>query len=39
MALKDDKKSEEKLTCRLKIDKRHLTNFDSSTRKSQIFTF
>ena len=39
MTLEDDKKSEEKLTCRLKIDIRNLTNFNSSTRKSQIFTF
>ena len=38
MALKNDEKSEEELTCRFKIDMRNLMNFDSSTRKSQKFT-
>ena len=31
MALKNDEKSEEELTCCFKIDIRNLTNFDSST--------
>ena len=31
-------KSEEELTCPFKIDIRNLTNFDSSTGKSQKFT-
>ena len=38
MALKNDEKSEEELTCRFKLDMRNLMNFDSSTRKSQKFT-
>ena len=38
MTLKNDKKSEEELTCRFKIDIRNLTNFDWSTGKSQKFT-
>ena len=38
MTLKNDKKSEEELTCRIKIDIRNLTNFDSSNRKFQKFT-
>ena len=37
MTLKNDKKFEEKSTCRFKIDIRNLTNFDSSIRKSQKF--
>ena len=37
MALKTDEQFEEELTCRFKIDVRNLTNFDSSTRKSQKF--
>ena len=37
MTLKNDKKSEEELTCRFKIDIRDLTNFDWNTRKSQKF--
>ena len=37
MTLKNDGKSEEELTCRFKIDMSNLTNFDSSTRKSQTF--
>ena len=28
MTMKNDEKSEEKLTCHFKIDKRNLTNFD-----------
>ena len=35
MTMKNDVKLEEELTCRFKIDKRNLTNFDPSTRKSQ----
>ena len=35
MTMKNDAKFEEKLTCQFKIDIRNLTNFDSSTRKSQ----
>ena len=35
MAMKNDAKSEEELTCRFKIDMRNLTNFDPSTPKSQ----
>ena len=31
LTLKNDKKSEEELTCRLKIDIRNLKNFDTST--------
>ena len=34
MALKNDEKSEEKLTCCFKIDTRNLTNSDSRTPKS-----
>ena len=37
MTLKNDEKSEEELTCCFKIDIRNLTNFDSSTRKSEKF--
>ena len=35
MTLKNDAKLEEELTCQFKIDMMNLTNFDSSTRKSQ----
>ena len=35
----EEKKIEEELTCRFKIDKRNLTNFDPTTRKSKIFVF
>ena len=38
MTLKNDEKSEEKLTCHFKIDRRNLMNFDSRTRKSQELT-
>ena len=38
MTLKNDEKSEVKLTCHFKIDIRNLMNFDSRTRKSQKFT-
>ena len=37
MAMKDDAKFEEKLTCQFKINMRNLTNFDQSTQKSQEF--
>ena len=37
MTLKNDGKSEEELTCRFKIDMRHLMNFHPSTRKTQKF--
>ena len=37
MALKNDNKFEEELTCPFKIDMRKLTNFDTSTQKSQKF--
>ena len=39
MTMKNDTKTEEKLTCCLKIDKRNLTNFDSSTQKSKKLCF
>ena len=38
MTLKNDEKFEEELTYRFKLDIRNLTNFDSSTGKSQKFT-
>ena len=38
MTMKNDTKFEEELTCQFKIDMRNLTNFDSSTQKSQKFT-
>ena len=34
MTMKNDAKIEEELTCQFKIDMRNLTNFDSSTQKS-----
>ena len=37
MTMKNDAKTEEKLTCQFKIDMKNLTNFDPSTRKSQKF--
>ena len=37
MAMKNEVKFEEELTCQFKIDMRNLTNFDPSTRKSQKF--
>ena len=39
MAMKNEAKFEEELTCQFKIDMRNLTNFDPSTRKSQKFAF
>ena len=38
MALKNDEKSEEELTCCLKIDIRNLMNFDLRTQVSKIYT-
>ena len=35
MAMKNNAKFEEELTCHFKTDMRNLTNFDSSTRKSK----
>ena len=37
MTMNNDVKIEEELTCQFKIDKRNLTDFDMSTRKSQKF--
>ena len=37
MTMKNDTKFEQELTCQFKIDMRHLTNFDPSTRKTQKF--
>ena len=37
MTMNNDAKIEEELTCQFKIDKRNLTDFDMSTRKSQKF--
>ena len=37
MAMANDTKFGEELTCQFKIDMRNLTNFDLSTRKSQKF--
>ena len=39
MAIKNDAKFEEELTCQFKIDMRNLTNVDPSTRKSEIGCF
>ena len=39
MALENDAKFEEKLTCGLENDKRNLENFHQSTRKSPNFDF
>ena len=38
MAMKNNAKFEEELTCHFKTDMRNLMNFDSSIRKSKIFT-
>ena len=38
MALKNDEKSEEELTCQFTTDMRNLSNFHPSTQKSQKFT-
>ena len=37
MTMKNDAKFEIELTCHFKIDMRNLTNFDTSTQKSQKF--
>ena len=37
MAMKNNAKFEEKLTCHFKIDMRNLKNFDSNTQKSKKF--
>ena len=37
VAMKNEVKFEEELTCQFKIDMRNLTNFDPSTRKFQKF--
>ena len=37
IAMSNDVKFEEELTCQFKTDMRNLTNFDLSTRKSQKF--
>ena len=38
MAIKNDAKVEENMTCHLKINMRNLMNFDLTTRKSQNFS-
>ena len=38
MTMKNEAKFEEELTCCSKADIRNLTNFDTSTRKSQKFS-
>ena len=39
MAMKNDAKFEEDLTCQFKIDMKNVTNFDPSTQKYQKFAF
>ena len=39
MKMKNDAKIEEELTCQFKVNIRKLTNFDSSTQKSQNLHF
>ena len=39
MAMKNDTKIEEELTCHFQIDVRNLTNFDPSTRKAKRVAF
>ena len=39
LAMKNNSKFEEELTCHFKIDMRNLTNFDLSTRKSKTIVF
>ena len=39
MAMKNNTKTEEELTCRFQIDMRNLRNFDPSTRKAKRFAF
>ena len=38
IAMKNDAKFEEELTCQFKTDMRNLTNFDQSTKKPQKIT-
>ena len=38
ITIKNDAQLEEELTCRFKTDMRNLTNFDTSTQKSQKCT-
>ena len=38
MAMKNDENFGEELACHFKIDMKHLTNFDPSTRKSLGFS-
>ena len=37
MAMTNEAKFEKELTCHFKIDRKNLTNFDTSTQKSQKF--
>ena len=37
--MKNDTKTEDRLTCQFKIDIRNFTNFDPCTRKSKKFVF
>ena len=37
MTMKKDAKFEEEWTCHFKIEMRNLKNFDSNTRKSNVF--
>ena len=39
MKMENDAKIEEELTCQFKVNMRKLTNFDSSTQKSQNLHF
>ena len=39
LTMKNEAKFEEELTCQFNVDMRNLTNFDSSTQKSQKFAF
>ena len=39
MAMKNDMKIEEEMSCLFKIDMRNFIHFDSSTRKSKKFVF
>ena len=39
MTMKNDAKLEKELTCQFKIDMKNLTDFDTSTQKSQKFAF
>ena len=39
MAMKNDTKREEELTCHVEIDMTHFPNFEPSTRKFKKFVF